>query len=129
MSNVDVIRRLYDSFAARDYAAFKHLCDPHLEWIQNEGFPSGGRHRGADAVVEKVFRSFGDDWEEWAFQIDEILDAGDCVIALGKYSGRHKSTGKSFTAAAAHVYSLRGGLVYRFRQYTDTAVIRDATIA
>ena len=60
-------------------------------------------------MVEKVFRSFGDDWEEWAFQIDEILDAGECVIALGKYYGRHKSTGKSFTAAAAHVYSLRGG--------------------
>ena len=127
MSNVDVIRRLYESFQAKDYGEFKRLCDSDLEWIQNEGFPNGGRHRGADQVVENVFRSFAKHWDQWSFAIQEILDAGDHVIVLGEYSGRHKETGKSFRAAAAHVYNLRNGLVHRFRQYTDTAVIRDAT--
>ena len=126
MSNVDVIRRLYDSFATKDYEAFKRLCDPSLEWVQNEGFPNGGRHRGADAVVEKVFLSLREVWEGFAFQAEKILDAGEHVIVLGAYSGRHKTTGKSFKAAASHVYDLNGGLVIRFCQYTDTGVIRDA---
>ncbi len=127
MSNVDVVRRLYELFDARDFEEFKCLCDSDLEWIQNEGFPNGGHHRGADEVVENVFRSLGKHWERWSFGVEEILDAGDGVIVLGEYSGRHKATGKSFRAAAAHVYNLRNGLIHRFRQYTDTAVIRDAT--
>ena len=106
---------------------FKRLCDSDLEWIQNEGFPYGGHHRGADEVVENVFRTFSNHWERWSFGVEEILDAGDAVIVLGEYSGRHKATGKSLRAAAAHVYNLRNGLIHRFRQYTDTAVIRDAT--
>ena len=87
MSNVEVIRRLYESFEAKNYAEFKRLCDSDLEWIQNEGFPDGGRHHGADRVVENVFRSFGKHWDRWSFGVEETLDAGDSVIVLGEYSG------------------------------------------
>lgn len=126
MTNREIIDELYRSFREKDDAAFRAICTDDLEWIQNEGFPRGATRRGADAVIEGVFRSFSNDWAEWAFPIDEVLDAGDTIIVLGRYVGKHSETGKSMTAPAAHVYDLRGGKVWRFRQFTDTKVIHDA---
>lgn len=126
MTNTDLVRRFYETFRAGDYEAFARYCDPGLEWVQNDGFPYGGRHRGAENVVEGVFRTLAHHWDAWRFTAHETLDAGDSVVVLGEYAGRHKETGKSFRAAAAHVLDLRDGRVRRFRQYTDTALIRDA---
>lgn len=126
MTNLDVVRELYRSFRERDYEAFLRICSPDLEWIQNEGFPRGSTKRSAQAVVEQVFKTFNHDWDNWRFDIEEYLDAGDTIIVIGTYSGVHRGTGKSMRSPAAHVYDLAGGFVTRFRQFTDTKVIWDA---
>ncbi|AUX47499.1 hypothetical protein SOCE26_090200 [Sorangium cellulosum] len=126
MSNLALIEQLYRAFKERDYASFRRLCAPDLEWIQNEGFPGGGTHRGVDAVVSGVFEAFGNEWSMWRFSLEECLDAGRSMIVLGRYEGVHRKTGKSFSSAAAHVYDIEDGKVRRFRQFTDTKVIWDA---
>ena len=123
MSNLDVIKALYKSFANKDWDRFAELSDPGLEWIQNEGFPKGKHSFGTKEVVKNVFDVFAKDWETWSFEIEEYLEAGDNIIVIGSYQGQHKETGREFTAAAAHVFDLKGGRVRRFRQYTDTAQI------
>ena len=123
MSNLDVIKALYKSFANKDWDRFAELSDPGLEWIQNEGFPKGKHSFGTKEVVKNVFDVFAKDWETWSFEIEEYLEAGDNIIVIGSYQGRHKETGKEFSAAAAHVIDLKGGRVRRFRQYADTAQI------
>ena len=128
MSNTDLIRQMYEVVEAGDYEGFTRLCDPEIEWIQSEGFPYGGHNRGAAAVVENVFGRLRGYWDQWSFAADEILDAGASVVVLGNYTGRHKETGKSMRAATAHVFDIRNGRIRRFRQYTDTAIIRDATM-
>lgn len=126
-TNPEVIQTLYRTFRDKDFAAFEELCSPDLVWIQNEGFPGGGTHRGPKAVVRDVFQAFGDAWESWAFETEEMLDAGDSVVVLGHYAGKHRESGKSFRSAAAHVFDLAEGKVTRFRQFADTKVIWDAT--
>jgi ketosteroid isomerase-like protein len=126
MTNREIIDELYRSFRQRDDAAFRAICTGDLEWIQNEGFPGGATRRGAEAVIQGVFRSFSNEWEEWTFSIDEIHDAGDTVIVLGRYMAKHRETRKRMAAPAAHIYDLRDGKVWRFRQFTDTKVIQDA---
>ena len=123
MSNMDVIKSLYETFKDKNWDRFGELSDPNLEWIQNEGFPKGKHSRGYKQVVENVFEVFARDWETWSFEICEYLDAGDNIIVLGAYKGTHKVTAKEFSAAAAHVFDLKDGRVRRFRQYTDTAQI------
>ena len=129
MTNIEVIRELYRAFREKDYAAFLRICAPDLEWIQNEGFPGGATRKGAQAVVEGVFRALSDDggaWASWSFEIGEWLDADDTVIVIGQYRGRHRDSGKIFQAPAAHVYDLRDGKLWRYRQFTDTKLIWDA---
>ncbi|NJR60864.1 MAG: nuclear transport factor 2 family protein [Cyanobacteria bacterium CRU_2_1] len=126
MTNLEIIQELYRAFREKDYDAFLRICTSDLEWIQNEGFPRGATYRGAEAVVEGVFKAFDDNWEFWLFDIEQYLDAGETVIVIGSYAGRYHSTGKSFRASAAHVYDLCNGKISRFRQFTDTKVIWDA---
>jgi uncharacterized protein len=126
MSNLEIVKGMYDAYARRDANAIRNVFHPAIEWIQNDGFPDGGRHVGIDTLMNDVFPRLRTQWENWQVVIDEYLDAGDVIIALGNYHGTYKTTGKSMTAAFAHVYDVRGGRITRYRQYTDTAKVREA---
>ncbi|MGH9945045.1 MAG: nuclear transport factor 2 family protein [Pyrinomonadaceae bacterium] len=127
MNNLEIIKRLYTAFGEHDTETILNLFAPDIEWIQNEGFPGGGRHVGADAVLQDVFAKFRLEWDNWQAIVSEWLDAGDAIIALGEYRGRHNRTGKAVTAAFAHVYWIRDGRIYKFQQFTDTLKVAEAT--
>ena len=56
----------------------------------------------------------------------ELIAGGDQVVALGRYSGTYRETGKPMHADFAHVWTLRDGKAVRFRQYFDSALVQDA---
>lgn len=120
MNNRAIVEELYRAFRERDFDAFRAICTADLEWIQCAGFPGGDVHRGADAVLKHVFEKNRQTWEGFAFHRDDLLDAGDSIVVLGKYKGNHHETGKPMEAAAVHVYDVRDGKVWRFRMYADT---------
>lgn len=126
MSNVDVVKKMYEAFGRRDRDAILALFAPDIEWVQNEGFPGGGRHVGAEAVLKDVFAKFRQVWDVWQAPVSEWLDAGEVVVAVGEYRGTYKATGRSMTAAFAGLYRVRGGRIVQFRQFTDTAKIVEA---
>jgi uncharacterized protein len=126
MNNIKVVQELYRAFREQDYDAFLRISAEDIEWIQNEGFPGGGTYKGASAVIEGVLKANNNQWEGFAYQIEEILDAGNSVIVVGKYSGRDRVSGKPMSAAAAHIYDLRDGKIARFRMFADTKSIWNA---
>lgn len=127
MSNVDVIRQFYAHFKARDREAYLALCDEKIEWIAMEGMPAGGRYVGKDAVFGGYFPSMLSNFEEFHAVAEEFLDAkSDTVLVMGRYRGKAKGTCAEFEAPFAHVYTIKGGKIAKFRQYADTAIIRQA---
>jgi ketosteroid isomerase-like protein len=126
MTNIEIIQELYRAFREKDYNAFLHICTPDLEWIQNEGFPQGATYQGAASVVEGVFKSNDERWEQFSFRVDRYLDAGDSVIVIGAYVGFNRQTQKSLCAVAAHV--LVDSKVYRFRMFADTKTIWNSMV-
>jgi ketosteroid isomerase-like protein len=128
MSSLEIIENLYSAFRGKDYDAFRALCSDDIEWIQNEGFPKGGRFHGASAVIKNVFQQFDKDWTYFKFRIDEMFESGDGsrVVVVGAYLGEHRQTRKTIEAAAVHLYDLENHKVKRFRQFADTAVITAA---
>lgn len=129
MTNVEIVQRMYAAFGERDRATILELFDPQIEWVQNEGFPGGGRHVGAEAVLTNVFAKFRQVWDVWQAVVTEWLDAGGAVVAIGEYRGTYKATGRSMRAAFAGLYRVRAGRIVSFHQYTDTAKIVEATHA
>jgi ketosteroid isomerase-like protein len=41
-------------------------------------------------------------------------------VVEGRYTGKYKSTGAAIDAQFVHSWTLRGGKVVAFQQYTDT---------
>jgi len=128
MTSIEIIENLYSTIPGKDYDAFRALCSEDIEWIQNKGFPKGGHHHGADAVIKNVFQQFEKDWSVFKFDKQEIFESkdGSRVTVIGAYVGEHKQTQKTVDAAAVHIFEIESGKVKRFRQFTDTAMIASA---
>ena len=126
MSNLNVVQKVYDAFAKGDIPTVLCLLSADIDWTEAEGFPYAGTYHGPKAVLEGVFMRLGSEWNGFAAVPHEFIDGGDAVVALGKYSGTYKRTGKSFQADFAHVWKVSDGKAIRFVQYVDTLVVHRA---
>lgn len=126
MNNYQIIENGYKCFANGDVPGVLANFDENIEWTEAEGFPYGGIYTGANAIVENVFMKIATEWEGFTVAPDEILDAGDNIVALGHYSGKYNATGKSMKVPFAHVWTLRDGKIIKFVQYTDTLKVAEA---
>jgi uncharacterized protein len=129
MSNMELVRGLYEAFAAGDVATVLDALDDDVEWTEADGFPHGGTYVGRQALIDGVFARISSDWDPFVADMREFLDAGEHVVAIGRYSGTLRATGRDFEAEAAVVWTLRDGKVVRFRQYVDTASLQPALAA
>jgi ketosteroid isomerase-like protein len=120
--NVDLVRGIYAAFAAGDVPAVLAGMAPDMVWNEAENFPyaDGNPYRGPEAILGGVFGRLGSEWDGFAAEPEEFLDAGDTVVVLGRYRGTCKATGRALDAQLAHVWRVAGGKAERFQQYTDT---------
>jgi uncharacterized protein len=122
MSNLEIVRRSYEAFERGDLAAVLADLDPEIEWHQAQGLPHGGLYRGRDEVRKNVFEPLDLEWwSEFSAVPDEILDAGEQLVVLGRYRGTAKRTGKRLDVPFVHVWTLRDERATSFRQFLDTA--------
>ena len=121
-ANVDLIRSIYDAFAAGDVPGVLDRMSPDIVWNEAENFPyaDGNPYEGPQAILAGVFARLGAEWDGFAALPEEFLDAGDTVVVLGRYRGTCKATGRAMDAQLAHVWRVRDGKAARFQQYTDT---------
>ena len=123
MTNAEIIRGLYHSFASGDVPGVLNSFASDIEWNEAEGFMYGGKYIGPHAVLENVFMKIGTEWEGFSVVPSQIIDGGDTVVGLGTYAGKYLRTGKSMSVPFAHVWTLRDSKVAKFDQYVDTVVI------
>jgi hypothetical protein len=127
-ANVQTIRAVYDAFARGDIPTVLAAFDPQIEWREADNFlyAAGNPYVGPQAVLEGVFLRLANDFDGFAAVAEQVLDAGDTVVACGRYRGTYKKTGTAVDAQFAHFFNLRDGKVARFQQYTDTAQFAEA---
>jgi len=126
LSNLDTVKAIYQAFAEADIPSVLGLLSPDIAWTEAEGFPYAGTYHGPNSVLMDVLMRLGTEWDGFAAVPEEFIDGGETVVALGKYSGTYKATGKSFQADFAHVWKLQDGKAIRFVQYIDTLLVHRA---
>ena len=89
--------------------------------------PDGNPWIGPDAIVQNLFVKLAGDWDAFTVHPKEFHDAGDTVVAEGRYTGTHKATGKSLDAQFCHVLRFKDGKVTSFQQFVDTAQLQDVS--
>jgi ketosteroid isomerase-like protein len=122
----DVVRRQYLASAAGDLDALRSTLAPDVEWTEMAGFPLAGTYRTPEGVTANVMEKLAAVWDDWTAHDDIYVVDGDDVVVLARYTARNRTTGKALAVRVAHHFIVRGGLIVRFEQFVDTALVRDA---
>jgi uncharacterized protein len=118
---VSAVKAGYDAFGRGDVPAVLGAMTEDIEWHEAEGLPYGGVYHGPQAIAENVFGPLTTDVPDFALTPEEYIASGDTVVAVVRYTGTGKSTGKELDLHAVHVWDVRDGKLARHRQFTDTA--------
>ncbi len=120
--NVEVVRELLDSFDARKHARAFEVYDEDIEW-------DASRHPAHDVAavyhghegVREFWRGWLAAWETISFEVLDVVDAGDQVVAYIRQSNRGRATGIEVEMAPyALVFTFRDDKVIRWCVYADT---------
>jgi len=121
-----VVRRQYLASAAGDLESLRATLAPDVEWTEMAGFPLAGTYRTPEGVTANVMEKLGAEWDGWAAHDDTYVVDGENVVVLARYTAGNRATGKALAVRVAHHFVVRGGLIVRFEQFVDTALVRDA---
>ncbi|HYD14581.1 MAG TPA: nuclear transport factor 2 family protein [Allosphingosinicella sp.] len=120
--NVELVQAVYAAFGEGDVPGVLGRMSPDIVWNEAENFPYADRnpYLGPEAVLTGVFARIGTEWDGFTVVPEDMLDAGDTVVVLGRYKGTYRATGRALDAQLVHVWRVEDGKVVRFQQYTDT---------
>jgi uncharacterized protein len=115
--NVQTVR---DSFAAPDLDGAASWWHPEIEWIVAREHPEARTLVGRGAIA-----TYLQDWEATLdglqIDVDELLDAGDTVVAVGNVRGGGTDSGADVSVPIAFLCTVRDGKLVRVEEYLDTA--------
>ncbi len=120
--NLRIVQEGYADFARGDVQTLLGRFAEDIEWLipGSKGNPLAGIYEGRNRVGE-FFKLLSDLTEISTFEPREFIAQGDKVVALGRETGRVKSTGRTFQSDWAMAFTLRNGKIVKFQEYTDTA--------
>ena len=122
--NVELVRRLLDMFANRDHEAVFAFYDPDIEWDGRAG-PNAVGMDDVSAIyyghegVRTFWRRWLQAWKDVQFEVEDVLDAGDEVVALicNQRQWGRKSGIVTVMPPYGLVFTIRDGKVVRWRSY------------
>ena len=123
-----VVKRFYRLYAIKDIRATMDLFDPQVEMhpAQNFIYAIGKPYVGPDAIRDSIFTRMDSEWAGFSMTTEEILGAGEVVIARGRYRGTYKITGTPIDAEFVHVFRFKDRKIVMWQSYTDTAQFKEA---
>ena len=114
--DVEVVRAAFDAWN-RGPEALGDILDSDVDWRAIEGAPDDvGPMRGLDAM-RAYTRDWFDHFDDLRLEPEELIDAGDRVVAVQRLSGRAKRSGIETELRFAVVYTVSGGKIVRGREY------------
>jgi ketosteroid isomerase-like protein len=116
--NVEIVRRVSDAFAAGDLDTVIALVSPEIEWDFShvDTWLEEQVYHGYDGIAEFFSKWLGE-WDDYRFEVEDIIDAGDRVVAIVRDEGRGKSSGIKLERRHAEVWTVHDGKVIRIEPY------------
>jgi ketosteroid isomerase-like protein len=116
--NVELVRRAYEAWNSGEPEAALELLDPDVEWHMAPNFPDAQSWHGRDAVVQGLTEMTGA-WKGLRVDVQELIDAGERVVALVRFHGQAALTGLDLEGASVdgQVWTIQGGRAVDVRMY------------
>ncbi len=116
--NVEAAARLYDLYERGDIDGMLAGMHPDLEFDVSDRLPDQGVFHGRGAYRSFLERGF-DVWAEFRVEVEELVDAGDAVVALIRSIAVGHGSGVEVEERIAHVAWMRDGTPYRIKVFAD----------
>ena len=110
--NVEFLRAVYAEWGRGNFSAGVDRYDPEAVLVQGEGFPEAGTYQGLEGFADYM-HTFLDAWEKVTIEAEELIDAGDSVVAAVLQVGVGKGSGASTDFRYFQVWTFREGKVIR----------------
>jgi pimeloyl-ACP methyl ester carboxylesterase/ketosteroid isomerase-like protein len=122
------VAAFYEALGRGALDAALGLLSADVRWNDPKGFPYGGALNGPGEVRAQVFERIFGDWAPFAIEVTRIaaLEDGQWVVAIGRYTGTAKASGRSMESPFVHIWGVRGEWLARFDTHCDTKAIHDA---
>jgi ketosteroid isomerase-like protein len=117
----DLVAAAKDDLVAEEFkAGFAQVAHPDFECVMvgPDYDPTRNVYPGVDGLVE-AWRDWLDPWSEFSNEVEEILGAGDHVVALVRQHGRTAEGGAEVEEKSAVVFTFRDGKVLRMECFYD----------
>ena len=126
--HVEIVRRQYAAFAARDWPALADLCHPDIEYETLKAPGVSARYRGLKEITD-FFDSWSGLYAEFRVEAAEIVDAGDQVVTVERHSARglKGSDAESWVQDSfACLISFKEGKIWRIEEFPTLEQALDA---
>lgn len=116
-----------DAVVAGDVESFWSMFDPDVVFHEADCLPDyGGVHKGLEAT-RRVFGRLSDVFSRNQVVFEQVLAAGDIVIAYQTISFEVKANGNTGTLPVAELFRFRNGKVIEWRAlYFDSNMVANA---
>jgi ketosteroid isomerase-like protein len=128
-ANVTLVQSLYAAFGRGDITTIVNAMAPDVVWTVHgrpKDHPALGTHKSPTGV-QKFFGIIADTQSATDFSPRDFHTSGDKVFVLGHYAWTVRKTGKTVAMEWVHIFTIKGGKVVQFDEFTDTAQFAEAT--
>jgi ketosteroid isomerase-like protein len=122
MTNKETTQAIYDLFGKGDVPAILELVTDDVTWTcpgPTEILPYAQVYKGKEGVAE-FFRLIYANKDFPGFEVKELIEEGDKVVALGHWDAESKTTGKPYSGDWAMAFWYRDGKLYEHKEYYDS---------
>ncbi|MGY0576037.1 nuclear transport factor 2 family protein [Bradyrhizobium sp. RDM12] len=125
--NRQLVEQAYANFKAGDIPTLLQAMSEDVTWQlpEIENVPFAGKRQGRGAVGE-FFSTLVTVQDSRSFEPREFIAQGDNVVVLGHFVWQVKANGRTYESDFAHVFTVRGGQIVAFHEYTDSAAAAKA---
>jgi|SRR5215216_4160291 len=116
--NVEIVRRIYASWAPGSSPAGSKLMHPDIEWVNPRDALEPGTKRGIEAfasITEGLDETIGD----LRMDVERFIDAGDRVVVIATMRGHGRSSGVAIERRHGSVWTIRDGKAARFQWFYE----------
>src|SRR5262245_18017130 len=115
MTKTEIVKSMYEAFNRGDISGVLNGLTDDIDWFTpGEGLIPYAGHFYNRADVGKFFDGVVTTTDFEPFLIEEYVEQGNNVVALGSYKGRAKKTNKAFSSRWLMLFTFRGDKVSRF---------------
>src|SRR5437588_278881 len=113
--DMELVRELNRGFNT-SAEGWVELYDPEVEFHMPREWPEESIYRGHEGIL-RVAELWRQNFSEYRWDEDQLIDAGDCVIGLWHHRGRVKDSGDWIEQRVGTVMYAREGKIVRVLSY------------